>query len=202
MAGDQTKKEEEEKKTTRTVKKRMEKNKSERLGVVSVRIEKTTFFFFQFLFFGVCNPPLSGTPPYVYISCHWLAPTLQNIFMYIGVGVGWQRRYKTCQSLRELDNRGTAFCFFRGHRSSRWLSPGCRFCFCFCGHHDGYRVRSYCAEWRTLTPHKGKKIASRGVNMVRHPRGSYIVIPIAVSGVATPENKVTPWSLSFKSARK
>ena len=30
-------------------------------------------------------------------------------------------------------------------------------------------------------------IASRSVNMVRHPRGSYIVIPIAVSGVATPE---------------
>ena len=29
--------------------------------------------------------------------------------------------------------------------------------------------------------------------MVRHPRGSYIVIPIAVSGVATPENKVTHW---------
>ena len=39
-------------------------------------------------------------------------------------------------------------------------------------------------------------IASRNVNMVRHPRGSYIVIPIAVYGVATPENKVTHWSLS------
>ena len=33
-------------------------------------------------------------------------------------------------------------------------------------------------------------IAARSVNMVRHPRGSYIVIPIAVSGVATLENKV------------
>ena len=32
-------------------------------------------------------------------------------------------------------------------------------------------------------------IASRGVNKVRHLRGSYIVITIAVSGVATPENK-------------
>ena len=31
---------------------------------------------------------------------------------------------------------------------------------------------------------------SRSVNMVRHPRGSYIVIPVAVSRVATPENKV------------
>ena len=39
-----------------------------------------------------------------------------------------------------------------------------------------------------------RMIASRSVNMVRHPRGSYIVIiPIAVSGVATPENKVTHW---------
>ena len=36
-------------------------------------------------------------------------------------------------------------------------------------------------------------IASRSVNMVRHPRGSYIVILIAVSGVATPKNKVTHW---------
>ena len=33
-------------------------------------------------------------------------------------------------------------------------------------------------------------IASHSVNMVRHPRGSYIVIPIAVSGVATPEHKI------------
>ena len=36
-------------------------------------------------------------------------------------------------------------------------------------------------------------IASRSVNMVRHPRGSYTVAPIAVSGVATPENKVNHW---------
>ena len=33
-------------------------------------------------------------------------------------------------------------------------------------------------------------IASRTVNIVRHPRDSYVVTPIAVSGVATPENKV------------
>ena len=32
-------------------------------------------------------------------------------------------------------------------------------------------------------------IASRRVNMVRHPRGSYIVIPITGSGVATPGSK-------------
>ena len=32
-------------------------------------------------------------------------------------------------------------------------------------------------------------IAFRSVNLVRHPRGSYIVIPIAVSGVTGPEIK-------------
>ena len=36
-------------------------------------------------------------------------------------------------------------------------------------------------------------LTSRSVNMVRHPRGRYIVIPIAASGVATPEDKVTRW---------
>ena len=37
-------------------------------------------------------------------------------------------------------------------------------------------------------------IASRSsVNMVRHSRCSYIAIPIAVSGVATLEHKVTHW---------
>ena len=34
-------------------------------------------------------------------------------------------------------------------------------------------------------------ISSRSVNMVTHPRGSYMVIPIAVSGMARSENKVT-----------
>ena len=43
--------------------------------------------------------------------------------MYTGVSVGWQRRCKTCQSLRELDN------------------PGAVFLFLFCGdHQNGYRV--------------------------------------------------------------
>ena len=39
-------------------------------------------------------------------------------------------------------------------------------------------------------------IASSSVNMVRDRRGSYIVMTIAVSGVATLENKETHWSLS------
>ena len=43
-------------------------------------------------------------------------------YTYIGVGVGWQRRCKACQSLRELDNRGTFVFFFFG------------------GHHDDYGV--------------------------------------------------------------
>ena len=33
-------------------------------------------------------------------------------------------------------------------------------------------------------------VASRSVNLVRHTRGSYIVIPVSVSGVTTLENKV------------
>ena len=35
-------------------------------------------------------------------------------------------------------------------------------------------------------------IASRSVNMVSRPRGGYIVIRFAVSGVATPENRYHP----------
>ena len=38
--------------------------------------------------------------------------------------------------------------------------------------------------------HTRGMIASRGVNMVRHPRGSCTVLPIAVTGVAIPEHKV------------
>ena len=34
--------------------------------------------------------------------------------------------------------------------------------------------------------------------MARHPRGSYIVIPIAVSGVVTPENKVSVGAVIHK----
>ena len=89
--------------------------------------------------------------------------------MHIDVGVGSQRRRKTCHSLRELDNQGTVL-FFNGHQ-------------------DGYRARWYCAGWRTLTPHNGM-IASRRVNVARHPQVSFKVIPIAVSGVPTPDNKV------------
>ena len=37
-------------------------------------------------------------------------------YMYIGIGVGWQRRCKTCLSLRELDNQGAVFFFFGGHQ--------------------------------------------------------------------------------------
>ena len=62
--------------------------------------------------------------------------------MHVGVGVGRQRRCKACQSLRELDNQLTVSFFF-------------------CGHHHGYQVRSCCAGWRTLTPHKGNDSSTR-----------------------------------------
>ena len=45
-------------------------------------------------------------------------------------------------------------------------------------------------------------IASRIVDMIRHSRGSYIVIPIAVSGVVTPENKVSLIGAAIHKQRK
>ena len=68
----------------------------------------------------------------------FLLPPPSPLYMYIGVGVGWPRRCKTCKSLRGLDKQGTVF-----------------FLLIFGGHHDGYRVGSYCAGWIILTPHKG-----------------------------------------------
>ena len=95
--------------------------------------------------------------------------------MCIGVGVGRQRRCKACQTLRERDNQGTVFVvvFVFVWWSPGWLSSKIILC----------RVENPKLRARRM-------IASRSVNMVRHPRGSYIVIPITVSGVATPENKV------------
>ena len=90
--------------------------------------------------------------------------------MYIGAGVGWQRRCKTCQSLRELDNHGAVF-FVAVTMMVVELD---------------YVVRGGEPYLRT----RGM-VAQRSVNIGRPPRGSYIVLPIAASGVATPENKVT-----------
>ena len=45
---------------------------------------------------------------------------------FFRVCVGWQRLCKTYQSLRAVDNQSTVVVFFGGH-------------------HDGYRVRLYCA---------------------------------------------------------
>ena len=96
--------------------------------------------------------------------------------MYSGIGVRWHRRCKTYQSVRELDNQGTVFFFFLA------------FTMLFIENY--HIVRGGEPELRI----RGM-IASRSVNIVRHPRGNYI-IPIAVSGVAAPEKKVTRWSLS------
>ena len=94
---------------------------------------------------------------------------------YIGVGVGSQRCCKTRQSLRELDNQGTVFLV--------WAVTMMAIEFL-----DHTAVRGGEPSLRT----RGM-IASRSVNMVRHPRGSYMVILVAASGVVTPENKVTHW---------
>ena len=80
-------------------------------------------------------------------------PDAVKHFMYIGVGFGWQRRCKTCQSLRELDNQGTVFFFLAVAVLVVELD---------------HVVPS--GEHQLLT--RGM-IASRSVNMIRQPRGSY-----------------------------
>ena len=59
--------------------------------------------------------------------------------MYIGVGIGWQRRCKTCQSLRELDNQGTVVAVF---------------CFCFAVTMMVIELDQLCGV-ENLTPHRG-----------------------------------------------
>ena len=87
-------------------------------------------------------------------------------YMFIGVGIDWQRHCKTCQSLRELAIQSTVFFFFSAVTMVVIVLD--------------HIVRGGEPYLRTR-----RMIASRSVNMVRHPRGSCIVIPIAVSGVAT-----------------
>ena len=90
--------------------------------------------------------------------------------MYIGVAVGCQRRCKACQSLRELDNQLPLFLFLF------WQSP-----------------RTMVIELDHIVkvgePKPARMVASRSVNMVRHSRGSYTVIPIAAFGVAHQKTK-------------
>ena len=118
--------------------------------------------------------PTTSTTPYLTLPPSEVGIDAVKSYLYIGVGVGWQRRCKTCQSLRELDNQGTVCLLFLG------------------GRQDGYRVDHIVQGGERLLCTRGM-IASHGVNMVRHLRGSYIVLPVAVSGVATSENKVTHW---------
>ena len=87
---------------------------------------------------------MSSSPP----PPRCVAPSL-----YVIVGLGWHRRCKTLHLhwawrllATTLKNRTIA----GGARQ-----PGYRFILFFSGHHDGYRVRSYCVHWRTLTQHKG-----------------------------------------------
>ena len=80
-------------------------------GVVAVIVGADTV-----LQWGCSQPPPPPLPKYLY-SSSWprLALMLLNIILrsiYVGVGVGWQQRCKTCQSLRELYNQGTFFFFF------------------------------------------------------------------------------------------
>ena len=79
-------------------------------------------------------PPLtrnqSFSAPLFRTRNQWFSPPLASyIYIYIlytrcigWVGVGWQRRCKTRQSLRELDNQGAFFRFAFGGRHGWWSS--------------------------------------------------------------------------------
>ena len=91
--------------------------------------------------------------------------------MYIGVGVGWQRRCKPCQSLRVVDNQVLFFIRFVFSAVAMMVVE------------LDHIVRGGEPQPRT------RGMIACSVNMVRHPPGRYILISIAVSEVATPENK-------------
>ena len=76
-----------------------------------------------------------------------------------------------CQSLRELDNQGTVFSCLAVTMIFIELD---------------YIVRGGKPYLRTRV-----LLASCSANTARHSRASCIVILIAVSGVATPENNIT-----------
>ena len=110
--------------------------------------------------------PIAPLPPR-YHRTRWSFPTISpSSPISIGrVGVGWQRRRKTCLSLRELGHRDTVF-FSRTSRLG-----GNRHC---------GQVGSYGAEWRILTP-RASGMIPRSAHMVRRPRQIHR-IPIAVTG--------------------
>ena len=67
---------------------------------------------------------------------------MHNVYQVYTVGwagVGWQRRCKTRQSLRELYNQGSVFCLF----------------VFFCGRHGWRSSQIRYAGWRALTTYKG-----------------------------------------------
>ena len=54
------------------------------------------------------NSPYPLKYMYLIVGLGWHR-CCKALFVYVEVDVGWQRRWKTCQSLRELDNQGTFF---------------------------------------------------------------------------------------------
>ena len=94
-------------------------------------------------------------------------------FMCVGLALVGNDAVNVLITLRELDNQGTVvFSFFLFGVTMMVID-----------------LRHIVKGGEPLLRTWGM-IASRSVHMIRHPRGSYIAIPIAVSGVTTPENKV------------
>ena len=96
---------------------------------------------------------------------------------YIGwVGIGWQQRCISRQSLRELDNQNTVFVFVLVLFLAVVIADG--------------RVRSYCAGWRTLAPHKGDDRIPQCL-YGKAPTWQLHSIPIAVSGTGHTGKQIT-----------
>ena len=95
----------------------------------------TTFITIRFVFLLsiIHPPPPLKTCTKVYTTWPRLAPTLLNIMCILAlVGNDAVKHANYCVS------QAANFVFLGGY-------------------HDGYRVRSYCAGWRTPTPHKGNE---------------------------------------------
>ena len=87
------------------------------------------------------------------------------------VGVGWQQHCKTCHSLHELDHQGTVFFFFGGQLQLAVELDS------LCEVENFYSARR---EW-----------SYHAVFMVRHPRGSYVILSLLSMEMAIPEIKLS-----------
>ena len=67
-------------------------------------------------------------PPHPTLDISLMYSLIVCLYRLVGVGVGWQRRCKTCNSLRELDNQGAYSLLLGGERSPQLTVELDRWC--------------------------------------------------------------------------